>query len=107
MFVIFQFFFILRKKNNQVTFLHVYHHASMCVLWWMVCKWIPGKGGEGKVGSVSGERGVSGQKTQPINLWQTSDDLAWPISIDPLQFIVDLVDGLALQGKVHVRQERG
>lgn len=38
-----QFFFILRKKNNQVTFLHVYHHASMCVLWWMVCKWIPGK----------------------------------------------------------------
>lgn len=36
------FFFILRKKNNQITFLHVYHHASMCVLWWMVCKWIPG-----------------------------------------------------------------
>lgn len=36
------FFFILRKKNNQVTFLHVYHHASMCVLWWMVCKWVPG-----------------------------------------------------------------
>ncbi|XP_058969045.2 very long chain fatty acid elongase 4 [Pocillopora verrucosa] len=36
------FFFILRKKNNQVSFLHVYHHASMCVLWWMVCKWVPG-----------------------------------------------------------------
>ncbi|CAH3106609.1 unnamed protein product [Pocillopora meandrina] len=35
------FFFILRKKNNQVSFLHVYHHASMCVLWWMVCKWVP------------------------------------------------------------------
>ncbi|XP_015762300.1 PREDICTED: elongation of very long chain fatty acids protein 5-like isoform X1 [Acropora digitifera] len=36
------FFFILRKKNNQVTFLHVYHHASMCILWWIVCKYIPG-----------------------------------------------------------------
>ncbi|XP_020899600.1 elongation of very long chain fatty acids protein 4 isoform X1 [Exaiptasia diaphana] len=36
------FFFILRKKNNQVTFLHVYHHATMCLLWWMVCKWIAG-----------------------------------------------------------------
>jgi len=28
-----------------VSFLHVYHHASMCVLWWMVCKWIPGERG--------------------------------------------------------------
>ncbi|XP_032221888.2 elongation of very long chain fatty acids protein 4 isoform X1 [Nematostella vectensis] len=36
------FFFILRKKNNQISFLHVYHHASMCLLWWMVCKWIAG-----------------------------------------------------------------
>jgi len=36
------FFFILRKKNNQITFLHVYHHATMCLLWWMVCKWIAG-----------------------------------------------------------------
>ncbi|KAL9978567.1 hypothetical protein ACROYT_G016100, partial [Oculina patagonica] len=44
------FFFILRKKNNQVTFLHVYHHASMCVLWWMVCKWIPGKAGKRTAG---------------------------------------------------------
>ncbi|XP_068717450.1 very long chain fatty acid elongase 4-like isoform X2 [Montipora capricornis] len=35
------FFFILRKKNNQVTFLHVYHHTSMCILWWLVCKYIP------------------------------------------------------------------
>ncbi|KAK2565418.1 Elongation of very long chain fatty acids protein 4, partial [Acropora cervicornis] len=35
------FFFILRKKNNQVTFLHVYHHTSMCILWWIVCKYIP------------------------------------------------------------------
>lgn len=24
-------FFVLRKKNNQVTFLHIYHHAGMVV----------------------------------------------------------------------------
>uniref|UniRef100_UPI00358E1BD9 very long chain fatty acid elongase 2-like isoform X2 n=1 Tax=Myxine glutinosa TaxID=7769 RepID=UPI00358E1BD9 len=34
-------FFILRKKNNQVTFLHVYHHASMLNIWWLVMNWIP------------------------------------------------------------------
>ncbi|XP_068762372.1 very long chain fatty acid elongase 4-like [Montipora capricornis] len=37
------FFFILRKKNNQVSFLHVYHHAFMCFLWWMISKYIPGE----------------------------------------------------------------
>ncbi|XP_071830825.1 very long chain fatty acid elongase 4-like [Apostichopus japonicus] len=34
--------FILRKKNNQVTFLHVYHHTSMFVLWWIGMKWVAG-----------------------------------------------------------------
>lgn len=34
-------FFILRKKNNQVTFLHVYHHATMIANWWMAAKYIP------------------------------------------------------------------
>ncbi|XP_011484877.1 elongation of very long chain fatty acids protein 7-like isoform X3 [Oryzias latipes] len=27
-------FFILRKKNSQLTFLHVYHHATMIFNWW-------------------------------------------------------------------------
>jgi elongation of very long chain fatty acids protein 4 len=36
------FFFILRKKSNQVTFLHVYHHASMAYLWWIGIKWVAG-----------------------------------------------------------------
>ncbi|XP_077417258.1 elongation of very long chain fatty acids protein 7a isoform X1 [Vanacampus margaritifer] len=27
-------FFVLRKKNNQVTFLHVYHHSIMPFTWW-------------------------------------------------------------------------
>ncbi|XP_075983193.1 very long chain fatty acid elongase 5-like [Anticarsia gemmatalis] len=35
-------FFILRKKYNQVTFLHVYHHAGMVALAWGYVKWAPG-----------------------------------------------------------------
>ena len=35
-------FFILRKKTNQVTFLHVYHHVTMPTLWWIGVKWVPG-----------------------------------------------------------------
>ncbi|XP_055678316.1 elongation of very long chain fatty acids protein 4-like [Lutzomyia longipalpis] len=35
------FFFILRKKNNQLTFLHVYHHSTMFTLWWIGVKWVP------------------------------------------------------------------
>ncbi|XP_038048772.1 elongation of very long chain fatty acids protein 4-like isoform X1 [Patiria miniata] len=35
-------FFILRKKNNQLTFLHVYHHSSMMVNWYLGVKLIAG-----------------------------------------------------------------
>ncbi|XP_028832682.1 ELOVL fatty acid elongase 8a [Denticeps clupeoides] len=35
-------FFILRKKNNQLTFLHVYHHATMIFNWWAGVKYVPG-----------------------------------------------------------------
>lgn len=35
-------FFVLRKKNNQVSFLHVYHHATMFPIWWIGVKWVPG-----------------------------------------------------------------
>lgn len=38
---LFKVFFILRKKNNQVTFLHVYHHATMIINWWMAAKYVP------------------------------------------------------------------
>ncbi|XP_019638500.1 PREDICTED: elongation of very long chain fatty acids protein 2-like [Branchiostoma belcheri] len=34
-------FFILRKNNHQITFLHVYHHASMFNIWWVVLNWGP------------------------------------------------------------------
>ncbi|NWW73866.1 ELOV4 protein, partial [Climacteris rufus] len=35
-------FFILRKKQEQVTFLHVYHHGSMLFNWWAGVKYVPG-----------------------------------------------------------------
>ena len=36
-------FFILHKKTSQVTFLHVYDHATMPTLWWIGVKWVPGE----------------------------------------------------------------
>ncbi|XP_063704312.1 uncharacterized protein LOC134833792 [Culicoides brevitarsis] len=35
-------FFVLRKKQNQVTFLHVYHHTGMVMLSWGGAKYFPG-----------------------------------------------------------------
>lgn len=35
-------FFVLRKKQNQVTFLHVYHHAGMLALVWHGIKYFAG-----------------------------------------------------------------
>ncbi|KAJ9580681.1 hypothetical protein L9F63_024148 [Diploptera punctata] len=35
-------FFVLRKKNSQITFLHVYHHWIMVVVIWMTAKYYPG-----------------------------------------------------------------
>jgi elongation of very long chain fatty acids protein 7 len=35
-------FFVLRKKNNQVSFLHVFHHGIMPVSWWFGVKFVPG-----------------------------------------------------------------
>ncbi|XP_071487643.1 very long chain fatty acid elongase 7-like [Diadema antillarum] len=36
------FFFILRKKKNQISFLHVFHHAIMPFTWWIGVKFVPG-----------------------------------------------------------------
>ncbi|XP_061587237.1 ELOVL fatty acid elongase 8a [Cololabis saira] len=35
-------FFILRKKDGQLTFLHVYHHATMIFNWWAGVKYVAG-----------------------------------------------------------------
>ncbi|RNA25919.1 elongation of very long chain fatty acids AAEL008004-like protein [Brachionus plicatilis] len=34
--------FALRKKTNQITFLHVFHHSSMIITGWLGTKWVPG-----------------------------------------------------------------
>lgn len=41
-------FFILRKKNNQVTFLHIYHHAGIVVVFYVYLKLFSG-GGNGTI----------------------------------------------------------
>ncbi|XP_067933604.1 very long chain fatty acid elongase 2-like [Watersipora subatra] len=33
---------VLRKKNSQITFLHVFHHATMFNIWWFCIRLIPG-----------------------------------------------------------------
>ncbi|XP_058806782.1 elongation of very long chain fatty acids protein 7 [Phymastichus coffea] len=38
-------FFILRKKYNQVSFLHVYHHTIMALFSWCYIKFLPGEQG--------------------------------------------------------------
>uniref|UniRef100_A0A8D8UYL8 Elongation of very long chain fatty acids protein n=1 Tax=Cacopsylla melanoneura TaxID=428564 RepID=A0A8D8UYL8_9HEMI len=35
-------FFVLRKKQSQVTFLHVYHHTVVALFGWMGTKFVPG-----------------------------------------------------------------
>lgn len=40
-----QILMVLRKKNDQVTFLHVYHHVSVFALWWIGVKWVAGGSG--------------------------------------------------------------
>jgi len=35
-------FFIMRKKDEQVTFLHVYHHCSMIINWYLGAKYVAG-----------------------------------------------------------------
>ncbi|XP_035401848.1 elongation of very long chain fatty acids protein 7-like isoform X2 [Cygnus atratus] len=35
-------FIILRKKQEQLTFLHVYHHGTMLFNWWSGVKYVPG-----------------------------------------------------------------
>lgn len=34
-------FLVLRKKDNQLTFLHVFHHSSMLFIQWTTIKFIP------------------------------------------------------------------
>lgn len=33
---------VIRKRFTQITFLHVFHHSTMLIIWWIVMTWIPG-----------------------------------------------------------------
>ena len=35
-------FFVLRRKFQLITFLHVFHHSNMAVSWWFFAKYVPG-----------------------------------------------------------------
>nr|UTI67607.1 elongation-very long chain-fatty acids-protein-4 [Kerria lacca] len=35
-------FMVLRKRDDHISFLHVYHHAGMCALAWGGVKYLPG-----------------------------------------------------------------
>jgi hypothetical protein len=43
LFAMLQIFFVLRKKNTQISFLHVYHHATQVIFTWAYLKYLPGK----------------------------------------------------------------
>lgn len=43
LFFLFQIFFVLRKKQSHVTFLHVYHHLLVFSAAWFFCKYVDGK----------------------------------------------------------------
>jgi len=34
--------FAVRKKYNQISFLHVYHHTTMLFVWWSAVKYAAG-----------------------------------------------------------------
>ncbi|TPX72892.1 very-long-chain 3-oxoacyl-CoA synthase [Spizellomyces sp. 'palustris'] len=35
------FIMVLKKNNRQISFLHVYHHFSIFIVWWLVTYWAP------------------------------------------------------------------
>ncbi|XP_023014187.2 very long chain fatty acid elongase AAEL008004 isoform X2 [Leptinotarsa decemlineata] len=41
-YLMYEIFFVLRKSNRQITFLHVYHHAGMVLLGWIALKYLGG-----------------------------------------------------------------
>ena len=44
-------FMVLRKKHNQVSFLHVWHHVLILWSWFAVCRW--GAGGAAYFGALA------------------------------------------------------
>ncbi|GJQ85723.1 hypothetical protein Trydic_g13411 [Trypoxylus dichotomus] len=51
-------FFVLRKKNNQISFLHLYHHAGMFVISWAFTAFFP-----------SGQSALTGMLNCFVHIW--------------------------------------
>jgi len=45
------FFMVMRKKERQISFLHVYHHVLLIWAWWLVCHF--GCGGDAYFGAMA------------------------------------------------------
>jgi hypothetical protein len=41
-----QIIMVLKRNTRQITFLHVYHHSSIALIWWIIAYHAPG--GEGR-----------------------------------------------------------
>lgn len=39
------FIMVMRKSDRQITFLHLYHHCTIYMIWWAVSRFGPGGDG--------------------------------------------------------------
>ncbi|XP_060801119.1 elongation of very long chain fatty acids protein 7-like [Amyelois transitella] len=81
-------FFVLRKKINQVSFLHVYHHTGMVVLIWGAVTYFPGGHGT-LVGVINTFVHVVMYSYYLITVWDPSlkGNLWWKKYITQLQIL--------------------
>ncbi|PNF22828.1 hypothetical protein B7P43_G02162 [Cryptotermes secundus] len=83
-----QVFFVLRKKSNQVTFLHVYHHIMMLFTVWAATKFVPGGHGEMVVYVNSFVHVVMYSYYFMTSMWpQYRNNLWWKKYITQLQMV--------------------
>jgi elongation of very long chain fatty acids protein 4 len=47
-----QIIMVLKRNTRQITFLHVYHHSSIALIWWIIAYHAPG--GEGRTDCCNG-----------------------------------------------------
>ncbi|CAG9860529.1 unnamed protein product [Phyllotreta striolata] len=78
-------FFVLRKKYQQVTFLHVYHHFGMTLLMWLVVKFFSGGSGTW-VGLINGIVHV----VMYLYYLLSSIDKSWKTSVKFKKFITQV-----------------
>lgn len=66
-------FIVIRKKDRQLSFLHVYHHSSVLVYWWVYLKWVPSGSGKSDISKINIWKmlivGFSCLKVSSLRLW--------------------------------------